>query len=79
MFVVSVDHLDEIVLGEIAMMVDYWLFVSFVGCLGSCVVVGTVDFVSCCNCDFVCSGLFVAVWSDQVVPQGFLQVDQLIL
>ena len=76
---VSVDHLNEIVLGEIVMMVDCWLFVSFVGCLESCVVVGTVDFVGYCNCDFVYSGLFVVVWSDRVVPQGFLQVGLLIL
>ena len=61
------------------MMVDYWLFVSFVGCLGSCVVVEMVDFVGYCNCDFVYSGLLVAVWSDRVVPQGFLQVGRLIL
>ena len=50
-FVVSVDHLDEIVLGEIAMMVDYWLFGSFFGCLESCVVVEMVDFVDYCNCE----------------------------
>ena len=36
---VSVHRFDKIVLGEIAMVVDCWLFVSFVGCLGSCVVV----------------------------------------
>ena len=56
-----VDHFDEIVLGEIAMMVDYWLFVSFVGCLESCIVVGTVDFVGYRNYDFGYFGLFVVV------------------
>ena len=76
---VSVDHLNEVVLGEIAMMVDCWLFGSFVGCSESCVVVGTVDFVGYCNYDFGYFDLLVVVWSDRVVPQGFLQVDQLIL
>ena len=43
------------------MVVDYCLFVSFVRCLGSFVVVEMVDFVACCNCDFVYSGLLMAV------------------
>ena len=58
---VSDGHFDEIVLDEVAMVVNYCPFVSFVGCLGSFVVVEMVDFVSCCNCDFVYSGLFVTV------------------
>ena len=60
------------------MVVDCWLFVSFVGCLGSCVVVEMVDFIDYCNCDFVYSGLLVAVWSDRVVLRDFLQVSRLI-
>ena len=43
------------------MMVGYCPFVSFVGCLGSFVVVETVDFVSYCDCNFVYSDLLVAV------------------
>ena len=37
------------------MMVDYCPFVRFVDCLESFVVVETVDFVGCCDCDFVYS------------------------
>ena len=59
---VSVDRFDEVVLDEIAMVVDCWLFVSFVSCLESCVAVEMVGFVDCCNCGQVCSGLLVAVW-----------------
>ena len=74
----SVDYLNEVVLGEIAMMVDCWLFGSFVDCSESCVVVGMVDFVDCCSYDLECFSLFVVVWLDRVMPQGFLQVGQLI-
>ena len=62
MFVVSVDYLNEVVLGEIAMMIDCWLFESFVGCSESCVVVGMVDFVDYCNYGFGYFDLFVVVW-----------------
>ena len=78
LFVVFVDHLNEVVLSEIAMTVDYWLFGSFADCSESCVVVGMAGFVDCYSYDLECFGLFVVVWSDRVVPQGFLQVDQLI-
>ena len=60
--VVSVDRFDEIVLGEIAMVVDCWPFASFVDCLGNCVAVEMVGFVDCCNSGFVCSGLLMVVW-----------------
>ena len=57
------------------MMIDYWLFGSFVGCSESCVVVGMVDFVGCCNYSFGYFDLFVVVWSDRVVLPGCVQVD----
>ena len=58
---VFVGYFDEFVLAEVAMMIGYCLSASFVDCLGSFVVVGTIDFVSYYNCDFVCSGLLVPV------------------
>ena len=59
---VSVDRLHEVVLGEIAMMSDCWLFGSFVDCSESCVVVGMVDFVGCCDYGFGNFDSFVVVW-----------------
>ena len=59
LIVESADRLCDVVLGEFAMMVDYWWFESFFGCWESCVVVGTVGFVGCCNYDFGRFGLFV--------------------
>ena len=57
----SVDRLYVVVLGEIAMMGDYWLFGSFFDCWESCVVVGMVGFVGCCSYDFGYFDLFVVV------------------
>ena len=62
LFVEFADRLHEVVLDEIAMMSDYWLSGSFVDCLESCVVVGMVGFVGCCNCGFGYFDLFVVVW-----------------
>ena len=51
---VFIGRFDEVILDEVAMVVDYYSFANFVGCLESFVVVGMVDFVGYCNCDFVC-------------------------
>ena len=62
LIVESADRLYEVVLGEIAMMDDYWLFGSFFDCSESCAVVEMVDFVGCCNYGFSYFDLFVMVW-----------------
>ena len=47
---------NKFVLSEVAMLIDYCPFVSFVGCLGSFVLVGMTGFVDYYNCDFMYSG-----------------------
>ena len=59
LIVESADRLCDVVLGEFAMMGDYWLFESFFDCWESCVVVEMVGFVGCCNYDFGYFDLFV--------------------
>ena len=61
LIVESADRLCDVDLGEFAMMVDYWMFESFFDCWESCVVVGMVGFVGCCNCGFGCFDLVVVV------------------